>query len=349
MTNKELILKFEKLVSEERRATRAVLEHIALIEKRKAYLDLGFDGIYKYLTLGLGYSEGSAYRRIMAARILNMRPEIGNKLESGKLNLMQLAQVAKLSRETRQQPKSELFSQLESQGKSASEKILAQEFQIEPQDLTFQRTQRDQTVRLEITFSQEQFLVLEAAKSHLSHLVPDGDWAKVLTELSRQYTKKLDPEGANKSKKNLKKIGSGKRHDKTASVAVGINQMKNSPTFVEKEGTSAVPNANGKTPPVGLWAQSSTLRPRRRYIRLPVRRQIFSRAAGGCEYRDPSMGRRCGSTYQTQFDHIHPFSRGGSDEAHNLQLLCGRHNRAKGVQLKKGSRADVMMWSGKKS
>jgi 5-methylcytosine-specific restriction endonuclease McrA len=38
-------------------------------------------------------------------------------------------------------------------------------------------------------------------------------------------------------------------------------------------------------------------------------------------------GRRCGSTYFLQVDHIRPFSRGGPSTMENLRLLCGAHNR----------------------
>lgn len=46
--------------------------------------------------------------------------------------------------------------------------------------------------------------------------------------------------------------------------------------------------------------------------------------------RDGGRCRMCGSREDLQYDHIFPWSRGGSStDPNNIQLLCGRHNRAK--------------------
>lgn len=46
--------------------------------------------------------------------------------------------------------------------------------------------------------------------------------------------------------------------------------------------------------------------------------------------RDGGKCRRCGSAYDLQYDHIIPYSRGGSStDVNNIQLLCGRCNRLK--------------------
>jgi hypothetical protein len=39
-----------------------------------------------------------------------------------------------------------------------------------------------------------------------------------------------------------------------------------------------------------------------------------------------SDGRRCGSRWKVQIDHIDPFARGGTCEASKRRLLCARHN-----------------------
>ena len=46
--------------------------------------------------------------------------------------------------------------------------------------------------------------------------------------------------------------------------------------------------------------------------------------------RDGGARRQCGSDYELQYDHIVPYSLGGSsDDVNNIQLLCGRCNRRK--------------------
>ncbi|MBX3018322.1 MAG: HNH endonuclease [Bdellovibrionaceae bacterium] len=288
MTNAELIRNFEKLVQVERRVTRKLLEHIAEIESCRAYLDLGYDGMYAYLTKGLGYSEGAAYRRLQAARVLKVAPSVAEKVEAGTLNLTQLAEVAKVSRQTKLKPTAELFAKLETRSKAATEQIVAQAFDVSPRSEVHKRTQRDHSVRLEITFSAEQFAAVEKARGLLSHICPEGAWPEVFVELARRYSEKFEARESQRAK----------------------------PTASVEAKAAWVPLAG-----------------RRRSIPASQRRLIFLRAGGCCEHVDLASGRRCGSAYQPQVDHIQPVARGGTNDPANLQLLCGSHNRAKGFAI----------------
>ncbi len=61
---------------------------------------------------------------------------------------------------------------------------------------------------------------------------------------------------------------------------------------------------------------------RRRIIPTPVKLEVWKRDGGKCII--------CGSTTELHFDHIIPFSKGGTSlKADNIQLLCARHNLEK--------------------
>jgi|SRR5215218_815703 len=62
-------------------------------------------------------------------------------------------------------------------------------------------------------------------------------------------------------------------------------------------------------------------RPRSRYIPNDVKAEAMRRDGGRC--------RKCGSTKELHFDHIIPYSRGGTNDVGNIQVLCGRCNRRK--------------------
>ena len=61
---------------------------------------------------------------------------------------------------------------------------------------------------------------------------------------------------------------------------------------------------------------------RRRLIPTQVKLEVWKRDGGKCVI--------CGSSDELHFDHIIPYSRGGTSlKADNIQLLCARHNIAK--------------------
>lgn len=60
----------------------------------------------------------------------------------------------------------------------------------------------------------------------------------------------------------------------------------------------------------------------RRVIPTPVKLEVWKRDQGKCTL--------CGEEKNLHFDHIIPFSKGGSSNTpENIQLLCGRHNLEK--------------------
>ena len=56
--------------------------------------------------------------------------------------------------------------------------------------------------------------------------------------------------------------------------------------------------------------------------------------------RDNYQCRYCGATNDLAIDHIFPFSRGGSNEADNLQVLCRSCNSSKGDAIPKEFKED---------
>lgn len=64
---------------------------------------------------------------------------------------------------------------------------------------------------------------------------------------------------------------------------------------------------------------------RTRHIPDDVKVEVWQRDGGTCV--------RCGATEYLEFDHIIPFSKGGSNSARNIQLLCRRCNLQKGPEL----------------
>ncbi len=99
ITDKSLLEDTKKLASAEREITVKVLHHLKEIDRRKLFSDLGFSSLFDYCVRELGYSDGSAHRRISSARLLGEIPSIEEQIEKGKLNLMTLSGLAHFFRE----------------------------------------------------------------------------------------------------------------------------------------------------------------------------------------------------------------------------------------------------------
>ena len=58
-----------------------------------------------------------------------------------------------------------------------------------------------------------------------------------------------------------------------------------------------------------------------RYVSETTKKVVYSRDGGVCQC--------CGNDKQLEYDHISPYSCGGSSEVSNIQLLCRKCNRSK--------------------
>lgn len=65
-----------------------------------------------------------------------------------------------------------------------------------------------------------------------------------------------------------------------------------------------------------------------RRIPTEIKRIVWERDKGKCSYPD------CGSTKDLHFDHIIPWSKGGSStDTKNIQILCSKHNLSKSDKI----------------
>ena len=275
-----------------------VLMHILEIMNRKLYADLGFDSMYTMMTKKYGYSEASAIRRIDAAKLLKSVPEVADRIKSGTLNLSQacllqkcLESDAKKGEATSAAKTQEILKKLEDCNGFETRQVLAREFDIPIKIQDIVRPQKDGSVRLEITLTKEQFEELKDAKSFLSHVVHYGSWAEVISALATKL---------NQSKRGKQNKTSGPVKSELGSAT----EFKNP----DLQGPSPAPLARKRAP-----------------ISVHIKREVFAKAKGCCQYVAPN-GSRCDSQFQIQIDHIVPVNWGGPSSIDNLRLLCRTHN-----------------------
>lgn len=305
ISNSELLHRMQKLVKTERKITHLILEYILEIEARRIYAELGYDGMYTYLTRGLGYSEAAAYRRLHAARVLRQVPEVAEKIESGALNLSQLTQVQKCLKTSAEKGAKfssaetlQVIENLENKNNFETQTVLAKAFDIPIKSLEVLKPQKDDSVRLEIILSAEQFEDLRRAKELLSHICIEGAWSDVIATMAKKLVGKY-------SGKDCAEIGGAK------------SGIKDAGDHVETEGG----DKNFSTQRI-----IATKVRGRKAIPVKIKRDVLTKAQGCCEYQDPRSQQRCRSRYQLQIDHIQPVALGGGNEPKNLRVLCRTHN-----------------------
>jgi hypothetical protein len=184
LSNEELALNLKALISKEREILSEILEHILEIDRRKFYLKMAYSSLFDYLTKHLGYSAGSAQRRIDAARLMKEIPELSQKLENGSLNLSQVSLVQKAIRQKKVQisNKREILESLENKSFSESQSIVSKAFDLEIKEETKITNQKDESIRLEITLTKSQWEKLQEMKSLLPN--GSGEWSDVFEYLA---------------------------------------------------------------------------------------------------------------------------------------------------------------------
>lgn len=293
-----LIEKFEKMVSHERRTTADIVECLKEIDRRKLYLQLGHTSLFAYLTNGLGYSAASAQRRIYAARMMQSDLEIKNDLSSGALNLMQVSMIAQAVRAKDEfvppSEKRELISAIKGKDLRETQKIICQKLDVQLKAVERERFQKDESTRLEISFSKEDMQILKQIKDLLSHKNPSANWHDVMMATAEEYVQRNDPE-AQKQKRTSK-----------------MEYATSQPKQIKKSLNQILP------------AQATS----RRSIPAATKRFIYQRDRC-CQWRDSKISKICGSTFQLEIDHRQSVWAGGGNERKNLRLLCRAHNQLK--------------------
>lgn len=317
MKNEILISNLKNLVATERKITGKILNYLREIELRKLHLEMGYASMFDFCVKELKYSSSAASRRVSAMRIIKAVPEIQEKLEDGRVNLSTLTQIQNFIRaeeKTRCEKldvsqKRELLELIENKSQKEVEQALVK---ISPASTIPQYKERlvsEDKIELRIVVNnrfRDKLGQMRRLNSHRSIEIAD-----VLERALDLAIGKLDPEGRSKhlrpkSEAEIQEEAEDKYWDEQKFVGVDVTKE------------------NSKSYEGFLKKGEST-----RYIPKKVRQKVFNRAAGQCEFRNSKTGLRCGATLFLEFDHVHPFAKGGKNDEDNLQMLCGAHNKLK--------------------
>jgi hypothetical protein len=202
--HRNILVKTENLVREERRITTEILECLHQIESKMIYAEMAYSSLYEFCVKHLKYSEGSAHRRISAMRLLKGLPikiqqETALKIESGILSVSNLSVVNGFIKTERKvagksysvSERLSLIHTIENKSKLEVEKQLAA---IQPKIIP-QESKRVLTKSLtEIKFVADESLLkkLERVQQVSGHVLASASMAEMISKLADEYLKKHD-------------------------------------------------------------------------------------------------------------------------------------------------------------
>ena len=94
LEDSELLAGLSELVRQSNVLTAQVLVHLLELEARMLHLELGFSSLFSYCVEALGMSEGTAGRRVTAARVCRRFPDALERIARGELHLCALCALA---------------------------------------------------------------------------------------------------------------------------------------------------------------------------------------------------------------------------------------------------------------
>jgi len=311
IANDELLTKLVALSANERSAVAEVVLYLHQLDKRGLYRDAGFSSLFAYCREKLKYSEGATCRRIVAARALSTSPEIYELLREGKISLCTINQV---SRAITEENKDQILKAVPGQTSSQVQKILV-EYGVA------QKAKREKIMakKVKVPASVDLFSEREEEKEERGY--------SVTLELTEGEMELVHEARRMLGKGQIKDVLLKGAHDIKRKARVKSDKKEPKATT-----TSAV-------------IEAETFKPKKqsRYISAAVKREVALRDKNQCTYCSPD-GHRCTERYRLEYDHIQPFALGGSNEAHNLRLVCRAHNslyaeRAFGFERIRGFKA----------
>jgi hypothetical protein len=302
-SDEDLLSSVATLVGSHRELTARLVAHLAEIEDRRLHLLQGFSSMFELCTKELGFSEGEAFRRILAARLARRFPIVYSLLASGSVTLSTLELLREWLTE---QNHRELFAVVGKKSKREVQMLLAMRFPLPEAPSRIRRLANIEPLsgdwfKVEFTASDALRRKLELCRDLMSHANPSRDLAVVVERAVDLLLTELEGRRLGKLKRPLTAEPDGtERKSESIGKAKGSERDPCSMTDPRMRATSVVANA--------------------------TRRAVFERDGLRCTFVAEN-GHRCEARAFLELDHIDPKALGGANGADNLRVRCRAHNQ----------------------
>ena len=177
---------------------------------------------------------------------------------------------------------------------------------------------------------------LQQLRALLSHVDPHLTMGQLVGRLVCEGVKRYDPGRPRQRQRN----GHGSASERRVLTAPAPDDVGGDATSAPKRRASEVDRNTSSESSRGMPGATPAKRHAAarpcasalRFIPAAVKQEVWRRDQGCCSYVDPHSGRRCGSRFLLQIDHVVPVTHGGGAEPGNLRLLCAPHHRYRHAQ-----------------
>ncbi len=325
-----------ELAGDERNVQVEFLRHLDEFDRRRAYLEAGFGSLWEYCLTSLHLREGAAGRRIGAMKVLRRFPKLEGALRDGRLCLSTVALLGPILTEDNLD---DLVSRAAYRTKAEVEHLVAT---VQPRVAPREGIRRlPAPAPAASTAAPSSSAPAPAATGTLaapaSATVPALALA-VTAPAETSAPREPNPEPV-RSRAEVRPISEDQWSLRATIDAACKEELETLKALLSHKvpdgdlgavlreaircGIEKHRNRKGATAP----AQERRSKAEAGGSRIPaaVRREVWKRDGGSCAWIGDD-GRRCGSRWQLEIDHILPLALGGSSTADNLRLTCRAHN-----------------------
>ncbi len=360
----QLLAALSAIVGKCNQVTADLLAHLAELDERQLYADLGFPSLWAYCVESLGLCESSAGRRIAAARVCRNFPEAFGLVAKGDLHISALCS---LKAHVNRGNATELFELCSGKSARRVEELLAARFPKPDVRDSIRRLPMQRAATPDVESDAKSAPILENTTTQHSPESPLGGARDSLfvSPVESQPTRppgpppraaaaaRIEPLSADRFgvhftadaefRELLERVRGLAGHrlpsgDLKTLMQRGLEAYERE---LEKERfavgrkphatkhADAKPSPMISTPTTPAPAPApAPVRPvkRGRHVPAAVAREVYRRDGRLCTFVSKA-GRRCGSRRFLELDHLLPWAVGGEPTAENLQVRCAAHNR----------------------
>ncbi len=321
-----LLTDLSKLVDQDRATSARLLAHVAEVDARKLYLPAAYPSMFEYCVRELHMSEGTAFKRIRAARAARRFPAIFEAVADGRLHLSAIVLLTPhLTPEYR--TKAEIEQMLANRFPSPDLPAKVRALKVSPGTVEPGTSSIDLDAPIlsmgTPPVSQADPPLSEAPatramltrQSELSHAAVPS--ARVAPLSPQRYAVQMTVDQSIHEKLQYARQLLGHQVPSGDLVTVFGRALDSLIRELEKQKFAAT-----ERPRPGQWEPE----PGERFVPGAVKRAVWDRDGGQCTFVSDS-GRRCASRTRLEFDHIEPVARGGRATVDGTRLRCRAHNQ----------------------